>query len=571
YMKNSKLNVAILVATILTFSTITASDINRNLVSQDELIKLYIATFDRIPDADGLNYWSNNSGLEIENIAKSFFDQYETQLKYPEDLSTFEFINTVYTNLFDRNSDEQGLNYWIKELDNSTVSKDTFILAMINGAVGDDAKILSTKSNFASQFIQDNSDIPKDEYTRKAKTDFAKLDESIIASNSLQDKINGLIDNLKDSFKDLEDKYHEYTTGDNRGERPFTPIFQDENTKRVTLISSQCKNNKDVQYLAYLTPTDAYGKYLYDVQSLISNPKTANLQPFLDIRYLNPVTKYIDGGSYDFYPNNAEFTGLDVRNGLSNIGIGTTASSGDSSGSIVQSKCINGTLAVGANINLYDAPEQSITYGGPQTTFVYQLVSSSLTSPWNSNKKGNLALQAYFDNPIYANYSTNTGGSVSYGLFLNNKKTGEKLNFVIAIYLIGDAWIEEKAGIKFDTTTNIAHVATLIDDSSWWSTKSPKSQEAKEITSDIYKKTMDDGTWDNLYRVNISYQNLLAVLDELQQNPPAGTENKNFGLSPEDWEVDSVMVQYELEESGGKALLSGSFRGFEVYISDNSI
>ncbi len=569
-MKKNQSNLAILIAIILTFSTITANDINKNLVSQDELIKLYIATFDRIPDADGLNYWTNDSGLDIENIAKSFFDQYETQSKYPKDLSTFEFINTVYTNLFDRTSDEKGLTYWTKELDNSTISKDTFILAMINGAVGDDAKTLLTKSNFASQFMKDNKNIEKEEYTRKAKVDFEELDKSIASSNYLQDKINGLIDNIKDSIKGLEEKYHEYTSSDNRGERPFTPVFQDDDEK-VTFISSKCSSNKTIQYLAYLTPTDAYTEHLSDVQNLISNPKNGNLQPFLDIRYLNPVTKYMNGGSYDFYPNNAEFTGLDVRNGSSNIGIGTTASSGDSSGSIVQSECIDSSLAIGTTINLYDTPEQSITYGGPQTTFTYQLLSSSLTSPWSSDKKGNLALQAYFDNPIYANYSTNTGGSVSYGLFLNNKKTGEKLNFVIAIYLIGDAWIEEKAGIKFDPTTNIAHVATLIDDSSWWSTKSPKSQTAKEITSDISKKTSDDGKWNNLYRVNISYQNLLAVLDELQKNPPEGAENKNFGMSPEDWEVDSVMVQYELEESGGKALLAGSFRGFEVYLTEDSI
>jgi len=569
-MKNNKFNIKILIASILIFSTITASDINNNEISHNKLVKLYIATFDRIPDLDGLNYWSNNSKLEIENIAKSFFDQEETQSKYPKNSSTSEFINTVYKNLFNRNSDKKGLTYWSKELDSSRISKDTFILAVINGAVGDDAKILTTKYNFANQFINDNKNMTKDEYAKKAKVDFETLNKNIKSSNYLNNKINGLINDIKDGIKDLKDKYYEYTDGDDRGERPFTPIFQDDKDK-VTLISSECNSNKSVKYLAYSTPTDAYSKYLSDIQNLISNPQNGVLQPFLDIRYFNPVSKYINGGSYNFYPNNAEYTGLDVRDGLSNIGIGTTASSGDSSGGIVEAECIDGNLAIGVTINLYDTPEQSITYGGPQATFVYQLSSSSLTSPWSSNQKGNLALQAYFDNPIYANYSTNKGGSVSYGLFLNNKKTGVKLNFVIAIYLIGDAWIEEKAGIKFDPTTNIAHIATLIDDDSWWSTKSPKSQTVKEIKSDISKKTSDDGKWDNLYRVNISYQNLLAVLNELQKNPPKGAENKNFGLTPEDWEVDSIMVQYELEESGGKALLAGSFRGFEVYLTKDSI
>jgi len=57
----------------------------------------------------------------------------------------------------------------------------------------------------------------------------------------------------------------------------------------------------------------------------------------------------------------------------------------------------------------------------------------------------------------------------------------------------------------------------------------------------------------------------------LKTNPPVGAENTDFGISPEDWEVTSIMVQYELEESGGKALLSGSFRGFNAYISEDAI
>jgi hypothetical protein len=283
------------------------------------------------------------------------------------------------------------------------------------------------------------------------------------------------------------------------------------------------------------------------------------------------MTRYIDGGSYGFYANHSEFTGLDARFGTNNVVLGTNASTGDSSGGVAQSECVNGDLTIGTTINLYDTPEQQIIYGGPQTTLAYQLASSSLTSPWNSNHKGNLAIEAYFDEPIYANYALNMGGGVSFGLFLNNKKTGEKLNYVIAVYLIGDAWLAEKAGIKFDPTTHIAHIATVIDDASWWSTKSPKSLPAKEIKSNITKKTVDDGMWNNLYRVNISYQNLLAVLNELKTNPPVGAEYQNFGVSPEDWEVSSIMVQYELEETGGKALLSGSFRGFQAYISQDSI
>ncbi len=44
----------------------------------ESVTKLYIATFNRAPDASGLCYWLN-SGFSIEEIAESFFDQPETQ------------------------------------------------------------------------------------------------------------------------------------------------------------------------------------------------------------------------------------------------------------------------------------------------------------------------------------------------------------------------------------------------------------------------------------------------------------------------------------------------------------
>ena len=40
--------------------------------------QLYVATFNRAPDVKGLDYWVQ-SALEIENIAKSFFEQPETK------------------------------------------------------------------------------------------------------------------------------------------------------------------------------------------------------------------------------------------------------------------------------------------------------------------------------------------------------------------------------------------------------------------------------------------------------------------------------------------------------------
>lgn len=379
---------------------------------------------------------------------------------------------------------------------------------------------------------------------------------------TLWDKIE---DKAKELYEDAKKKYAEYRgEGEENKPKPFTVVYQtDPNNKRV-LISSACGSNHAVSYVYYQTPADTM-RVLHDTQSFISYP--GNEKPFWDIRYVDPVHTIMNGGTYDYLPNHGSFTGLDTRRGVRNIAIGTDAATVDAGGGITQSECVNGQLAGGATINLYNAPEQFIYYGGPQSTFIYQIGNNPLSFPWKRDGTGNLALQASFDTPLYFNYANNIGGSVSFGLYLKNRRTGIVLNYIIGIYAAGEAWIKEKRGIQFDPTTRFVHVATVISDESWWSTNSPASKFITEVHPSQNTTTTDDGQWPNFFRVNVGYQNLKALLNELNTNPPAGAEGQNFGSDPSEWQVTAAMIQYELDEEGGAATFSGSFRGFEVYVT----
>lgn len=127
------------------------------MASFNDVAKLYVATFNRAPDAAGLNYWANSSGLSIEEIAQSFFDQPETQNLYPSGVPNDSFVNSVYNNLFNRAAEQAGLDYWVAELDSGRVSKQNFILAVINGAqntaLGQDATILTNKQTVGLSFV----------------------------------------------------------------------------------------------------------------------------------------------------------------------------------------------------------------------------------------------------------------------------------------------------------------------------------------------------------------------------------------------------------------------------------
>ncbi len=139
---------------LLLFAGIT---LNATIATEPTVTKLYIATFDRAPDATGLEYWIE-SGLELENIAISFFAQTETQEKYPDSASNEDFINSVYWNLFRRSPDSVGLEYWSINLENQKVTKSLFILSAINGALGDDAEILNNKTTVGLAFAKANRD-----------------------------------------------------------------------------------------------------------------------------------------------------------------------------------------------------------------------------------------------------------------------------------------------------------------------------------------------------------------------------------------------------------------------------
>jgi len=132
--------------------------LNATTPTQKNITKLYIATFDRVPDAQGLAYWLNDSELDLESIAMSFFEQPETVEKYPEGFSNSDFIDSVYTNLFNRKPDSYGAKYWLMDLENENIQRDYFILAVINGAKDTDADILENKTNVGLAFIEDNRD-----------------------------------------------------------------------------------------------------------------------------------------------------------------------------------------------------------------------------------------------------------------------------------------------------------------------------------------------------------------------------------------------------------------------------
>ncbi len=165
---------------------------NVSLVSEESVIKLYIATFNRAPDKAGLDYWIKDSGLNIDQIAQSFFDQAETKALYPADSTNSNFVIAIYINIFGREPEQAGLDYWVNELEkpNNPMHRSIMIQALKNGALGDDAKLLENKAKVAQIFVDEGLNDPQ-----KAKDVLKNItkDEGSIAT--AWEKIESAVDN----------------------------------------------------------------------------------------------------------------------------------------------------------------------------------------------------------------------------------------------------------------------------------------------------------------------------------------------------------------------------------------
>lgn len=106
--------------------------------TQSDLAELYTTFFNRAPDATGLAYWVNEIStgkLTLAQVAKNWTTQQSEGLaSLPSTLTNTQFIEKIYTNILGRTTDTSGATYWLNQLNSGALSRDTFAVAVINGA-----------------------------------------------------------------------------------------------------------------------------------------------------------------------------------------------------------------------------------------------------------------------------------------------------------------------------------------------------------------------------------------------------------------------------------------------------
>jgi hypothetical protein len=81
-------------------------------------IRLYLGFFLRIPDYPGLDYWIRKVrlGTSLDTAASQFAGGTEFERRYGA-LDNSAYVSQLYRNLFARDPDPSGLDYWVRRLD----------------------------------------------------------------------------------------------------------------------------------------------------------------------------------------------------------------------------------------------------------------------------------------------------------------------------------------------------------------------------------------------------------------------------------------------------------------------
>lgn len=89
-----------------------------------ELYRVYQAAFGREPDAYGLGFWYGNSlqGGTLGDAAAGFIESSEFQTLYGSASDPGTFVSSLYTNILGRPGEANGVDFWIKSLEDGNIS-----------------------------------------------------------------------------------------------------------------------------------------------------------------------------------------------------------------------------------------------------------------------------------------------------------------------------------------------------------------------------------------------------------------------------------------------------------------
>ncbi|MDY0961316.1 DUF4214 domain-containing protein [Massilia sp. CFBP9026] len=120
-----------------------------------EVQQLYVAYFGRPADPAGLDYWTNIVKAQGNSAAVS--TTFSTSPEYKEafaGMSNAQIVNKIYSNLFNRDADPTGRQYWVNMLTKGTIKVDYIVADVARAALSTDRDSVDNKVTAATAFTK---------------------------------------------------------------------------------------------------------------------------------------------------------------------------------------------------------------------------------------------------------------------------------------------------------------------------------------------------------------------------------------------------------------------------------
>lgn len=156
--------------------------------------EMYVAYYGRPADLAGLQYWATrfDQSRDLEQALAAFGASQEYTLRFG-DLSNSELINGLYQQMFNRDSDESGLNFYLHRFESGQASLASIAKQIADGALASDRDSLNNKVFVANKF------------TDRIDESFIYSEVDIAPVSELLKKVDNKDSSVVEGLMDVED------------------------------------------------------------------------------------------------------------------------------------------------------------------------------------------------------------------------------------------------------------------------------------------------------------------------------------------------------------------------------
>lgn len=227
-------------------------------LTKQQVTALYIAVYNRAPDAAGLEFWTN-ADVTYAQAAEGFVDHPVFEEEYG-DLSNQEVIEKFYTNILGSEGDVAGIEWWVARLDAGEdigVVLSEFLDISLNGDFTGDidaiarqdtlknkvkvglyyAEQMGDASNMGDKYDPNSAEIVNDPAFQNAQDAIANVDNTNASVVAAQKAIDALVSDIPGETFYL-DTGRDVLTGTDNADTFVADIIQNQNGQQVNTLGS---------------------------------------------------------------------------------------------------------------------------------------------------------------------------------------------------------------------------------------------------------------------------------------------------------------------------------------------